>query len=109
VGYDTDMAFFTTHFRGGGGKPASKSKAWHDPDFAAGWHTPGLLRERNQLVWYVDGVPRHRVTNPAAIPTKPMTLLLTLAIGGGSWQAKPGGATRFPGTFDVDYVRAWQR
>jgi beta-glucanase (GH16 family) len=81
---------------------------WTGPDFSAGWHTFGVDWEPNAIVWYVDGVERWRFTDASVIPHEPMYLLANLAVGG-SWPGDPDATTPFPSSYDLDYIRVWQR
>ncbi|MFB7615022.1 family 16 glycosylhydrolase [Kitasatospora sp. NPDC056181] len=77
----------------------------HGPqDYSLGYHVFGLDWEPDAVTWYVDGVQVFQVTDPAAIPTTPMELILNLAVG---YQQSP------PPTVDktqvqVDWVAVWQ-
>ena len=58
------------------------------------------------IVWFIDGVERFR--SEKSIPNGKMFLLVNLAVGG-DWPGAPDEKTRFPGTFEVDYVRVYKR
>jgi beta-glucanase (GH16 family) len=96
------------HWRGPGGNELADGVEWSGPDFTAGWHTFGLDWEPDHLTWYVDGVPRWQVTDPARIPHEPMYLIANLAVGGDN-TVPPTASTPFPSTFALDYVRVWHR
>lgn len=70
-----------------------------------GWHTYGLLWEPGSITWYIDDVPKLHVTSE--VPTKPMYLVLTLAVGG-DWPGPPTAGTRFPSSLDVGDMEVWQ-
>lgn len=78
--------------------------AWADDfhEFAVEWD-PESIR------YFIDGVNHFTVTpDMAPISSTPMSVVLNTAVGG--WfDGDPDGTTRFPNTFDVDYVRAYQR
>jgi beta-glucanase (GH16 family) len=63
--------------------------------------------EPERLIFYLDGVERHRVEGPM-VPSKKMYLLLNLAVGG-DWPGAPNGATPFPSSLAIDYVRVYKR
>ncbi len=74
--------------------------------YAAEWE-PGAIR------WYVDGeltYSRTTSTTPwlDSAFNKPFYLRLNLAVGG-SWPGSPDASTRLPASYDVDYVRVYQR
>jgi beta-glucanase (GH16 family) len=66
--------------------------------------------EPGAITWYVDGVVRAQYTDVSNITSKPMFIILNLAIGGvGSWPGPPDDTTPFPSYFQIDYVRVWQQ
>lgn len=86
---------------------------WAPFDFAEGVHSWGLFYERPQFAFYVDrkwiasGV-YDWVTDDGQ-PSPPAHILVNLAIGG-SWAGRHGvDETKFPQSFDVDYIRVWER
>lgn len=94
------------HYRNSDGSADQSGGSWIGPDFSAGWHTFGIWWEPDQIVWYVDGIPRRRSNNSRHISKEPMYLLLNLAIGG-DWPGTPDSATPFPSYFEIDFVRVW--
>jgi beta-glucanase (GH16 family) len=92
------------HWQSDGGKSLSNGGKWIGPDFSAGWHTFGVDWQPNAIVWYVDGIERHRYTDSAHIPSGYMYLLINLAVGG-TWAGAPSSGTVFPAHFEIDYVR----
>lgn len=105
VGHTPDISYFAMHYGVEGVNHGRSTSYWKGPDFSADFHTFAINWQPNLIVWYVDGVERFRVT--ANVPDKPMYLILNLAVGG-RWPGAPDSTTRFPATFDVDYVRVWQ-
>ena len=103
LGDRPDIYHMNYHYIGG-----DQGSSWTGPDFSAGWHVIGLDWEPDAIVWYVDGVERYRFTNKSYISHEPEYLLLNLAVGG-DWPGSPDSNTPFPSTFDVDYVRVWQK
>ncbi|HEY3181855.1 MAG TPA: glycoside hydrolase family 16 protein [Gaiellaceae bacterium] len=108
LGDSTDVNHMHVHYLEPDGTKGDAGADWRGPDFAAGWHTFGVDWEPGEIVWYVDGVERWRVTDPAAIPSEPMYVLANLAVGG-DWPGSPDATTPFPSSYDIDYVRVWQR
>lgn len=76
------------------------------PDFAAGFHVFAVEWGPKEIIWFIDGVERHRAS--ASTPRGPMYLLANLAVGG-NWPGSPDANTPFPSTFEIDYIRAYQR
>ncbi len=80
---------------------------------SAGYHVYASEWEPGVIRWYIDGVLTYTRTT-ATTPwldqafNKPFYLRLNLAIGGG-WPGSPTSATQFPASYDVDYVRVYQR
>ncbi|PTS81665.1 MULTISPECIES: family 16 glycosylhydrolase [unclassified Caulobacter] len=74
------------------------------PGGASAFHTYGLLWDKDDLVWYVDGAEVYRLATPADMNV-PMYLVVTLAVG--SWAGTPDAASLAASSFDVDYVRAY--
>jgi beta-glucanase (GH16 family) len=95
------------HYRRPDGTRASNEKYYALPSgtFADGWHTFGLLWDPNLLVWYVDGVERHRCTT--GVPDQNMVLFCSVEIPG-NWtgESATGAWSQFQ---QVDYIRVYQR
>jgi beta-glucanase (GH16 family) len=107
LGNDMKTIHLTTHW-GTPGNHQQSGGTFTGPDFAAGWHTIGLDWQPDSLTWYVDGVAVRTYTSAAGIPSKPMYLLVNLAVGG-DWPGSPDASTAFPAVYQLDYVRVWQR
>jgi len=75
------------------------------PDYSYDYHTYAVSWRPGELIFYLDGVERKRITQFVA--AGPMYLLVNLALGG-SWPVAPDFTTPFPNYLDVDYVRAYQ-
>lgn len=75
------------------------------PDYSYDYHTYAVSWRPGELIYYIDGVERKRVTQ--FVPSAPMYMLVNLALGG-NWPVAPDFTTIFPNYFDVDYVRAYR-
>jgi beta-glucanase (GH16 family) len=80
---------------------------------SAGYHVYATEWEPGEIRWYIDGAltyTRTLATTPwlDSAFNKPFYLRLNLAIGGG-WPGSPTSSTQFPASYDVDYVRVYQR
>jgi beta-glucanase (GH16 family) len=96
------------HWRDGDDEERSIGAEWSGEDMSTGWHTFAVHWTRRRLSWFVDGVARWSVSaDEALLPTEPMYLLATLAVGG-DYPGSPDGDTAFPATFEIDYIRAWR-
>lgn len=63
-----------------------------------------------RITWYVDETKMFEVRNHKI--HEEMYLLANLALGSldpAGWIPDPGPDTPFPGRFEIDYIRAWQR
>ena len=76
-------------------------------DFSKEFHTYAVRWSPGEIVWYVDGVERQRVTE-GAIAAQPMYVLFNLAIDG-DWPKSPDASTVFPSALEIDYVRVYQK
>jgi beta-glucanase (GH16 family) len=78
-----------------------------------GFHVYAAEWEPGEIRWYIDGQLTYTRTT-ATTPwlnqafNKPFYLRLNLAIGG-NWPGTPTSATQLPASYDVDYVRVYQR
>jgi beta-glucanase (GH16 family) len=106
------MEFFETtenmrmyvHWRDRAGVQHRQSSTYGPVDFPARHHVFGLLWERDELTWYVDGEARFRVTDAARIPRVPMEVLINLAVG----VPDPPPSSVDSARMRVDWVRVWQ-
>jgi beta-glucanase (GH16 family) len=94
------------HYRRTDGSQAAPGRHWRDKRLTSGWHTFAVDWRPGRLVWLIDGRPRWMVTGPH-VPRERMYLVANLAVGGGN-AGRPSGSTRFPSSFDIDYVRVWK-
>ena len=79
------------------------------PDFTAEFHTFGLAWDPKKVRFYVDGEMVREITDSEFfVSTQSMYLLLNLAVGG-TWAGAPDETTPFPASYDIDYVRAYER
>ncbi|MBT3068506.1 family 16 glycosylhydrolase [Rhodoferax sp. U11-2br] len=95
-------------------KPRSASTAagmWIDQliDSSDGFHIYGLEWTRDNIVFFIDGIKSFEY-GPHAIH-EDMYLLANLALGSHdpNWIPDPDQSTPFPGLFQIDYIRAYQR
>ena len=78
-------------------------------NFQQGYHDYAVEWEVGTVRFYVDGVMHYQLFEPAiGIPSTPKSIVLNLAVGG-DYSGYPDWTTPFPASFDIDYVRVWQR
>jgi len=70
------------------------------------FHTFAIEWDEQKIVWFIDG--RERFRSIEGIPHQPMYLALSLAVGG-DIAHRPEDETKFPASFDIDYVRVYKR
>lgn len=105
LGHQPNQIWMVSHWLNSDNGLSSISESFTGSDFSQDYHLFSLEWNSDSLIWRIDGEERFRVTNP--IPREPMYLYLNTAIGG-NWPGSPDGTTRFPVTFEIDYVRVYQ-
>lgn len=75
-------------------------------DFSNGFHTVGVAWSPQELLFYIDSVPRYRIVGQN-VSSQNMYLILNLAVGG-IWTGAPDGTTPRPASIAIDYVRVYQ-
>ncbi len=83
--------------------------------FTDSFHTFAVEWEPGQITWFVDDVAYHQVSNwetdLGAMPApfdQDFYMKLNLAVGGRA-PGSPDATTSFPSSYDIDWVRAYQR
>ncbi|HYG25740.1 MAG TPA: glycoside hydrolase family 16 protein [Caulobacteraceae bacterium] len=71
-----------------------------------GFHTYAVAWDPKNIIWYIDGREVFRTATPGD-HHEPMFLVANMAMGG-SWAGVPDASTRFPATYEIDYIRAYQ-
>lgn len=105
LGHQPDEIWMVSHWLDTTGSLSSASHSYRGTDYSKDFHLFRLEWTPNSLIWRIDGEERFRVTEP--IPKEPMYLYLNTAIGG-NWPGSPDSSTRFPASFEVDYVRVYK-
>ncbi len=107
LGHAPEMLYMTLHYADSDGNESGTSdKHYHGPNFSDDFHTFGLDWQEGNIVWYVDGLEQYRVTEN--VPGKPMYLIANLAVGG-EWPGAPDESTHFPATYEIDYIRVYEK
>lgn len=105
IGREPESVHHTLHWKEKG-VPKYEGQPTTGIAFAHDFHIFGLSWKKGQLIWYVDGAERYRIED-TRVPDVPMYMLVNFAVGG-NWPQPPDETTKFPASYDVDYVRAYQ-
>jgi beta-glucanase (GH16 family) len=76
------------------------------PDLSTGFHTLSIEWDRDRITWFIDG--KEKFQSVDGVPRQPMYMLVDLAVGG-RLAHQPDASTRFPASFDIDYIRVYQK
>lgn len=111
LGQDVDTLYHTYHYF----DPSNDWELISTPSYisrAVDWtkefHTFGMAWSPGQIVWYVNGVEAVRIDSDLNIANQPMYLLANVAVGG-NWPGPADSTTKFPATFEIDYIRAYEK
>ena len=106
IGRDPTKVYLTNHWKDEFGQHQQVNCDWRDPatDWGA-WHTYAVEWLPDSVRWYIDGVLRGTDQGPAS--AVPMYIRINTSVGGGFAGEPQAGA--WPQTFEVDYVRMYQR
>jgi beta-glucanase (GH16 family) len=108
IGDDQDVVYHTYHYYDAEGNLRStKSQPTPGIDFTGDFHTYGVEWKPGTIVFYVDGIERHRISDPK-VSQQDMYIIANTAIGGW-WPGSPDETTPFPGEYTIDYIRAYQK
>ena len=75
-------------------------------DLSDSYRTYSVLWEPELVIWYVDGVEVRRLSGPR-VSNQPMDIVAQLVVGS-RWIGAPDGVD-FPVSYDIDYIRHWQK
>lgn len=108
LGHEPNTIHMNVHYTDENDELTTIPSAFTGPDFSRDYHTFAIDWNEERIVWYVDGVERHRVTEHEAVPSGLFYLIANLAVGG-EWPGHPDETTPFPSHFDIDFIRAYRR
>ncbi len=112
LGHDVETLYNTYHYfdiEDDWRKISTPSLQVKADDWTEDFHTFGMAWSPKEIIWYVDGIETNRVTDSEyVIANQAMYLLANLAVGG-NWPGEPDATTQFPATFEIDYIRAYER
>lgn len=108
IGSDEDVVYHTYHYYDENHVLRStQSQPTPGIDYTLDFHTFGVEWTPGELVYYVDGRIVHRVNNPQ-VSSEEMYLIANTAVGGW-WAGSPDQKTPFPGKYELDYIRVYQK
>jgi beta-glucanase (GH16 family) len=108
IGNDQDVVYHTYHYYDANDKLRStKSMPTPGIDFTADFHTFGVEWKPGVITYYIDGIERHKISDPK-VSQQDMYIIANTALGGW-WPGSPNTSTPFPGEFEIDYIRAYQK
>ncbi len=106
LGHEPDRVYFTTLSKGEGGERSKQNESSKGVDFSRSFHTVGVKWTEEAITYYINGKETARFTEN--IPSKPMSLVISLAVGG-DWPGPPSGWTPFPVNFEIESIRVYER
>ncbi|MBU9711534.1 glycoside hydrolase family 16 protein [Bacillus tamaricis] len=106
LGHQTEEVWSVLHWLNEHSELKTVESKYSNTDFSQGFHIFGMEWDPNTIIWYIDGEEVFRTE--AYIPDTEMYLYINTAIGG-DWPGSPDKTTVFPQSFEVDYVRVYQK
>jgi beta-glucanase (GH16 family) len=78
-------------------------------DFSEDFHTFAVKWTESEMAWYVNGIMigQKFYDRRWIAQSKDNYILINLAVGG--WGGDPDDTTEWPGYYDIDWVRVWQK
>lgn len=115
VGYEPDNIHFAAHSeRYNHMRGVQKNNICHAPECVGEFHTYGLRRTPEKIIWYYDGEEKFSLVREEGADwtswpfDTEFNLILNLAVGGG-WGGMQGvDLAALPARFEIDYVRIFQ-
>jgi hypothetical protein len=104
---DNPKKLYVSWHSNAGGKHLSETKPIDVADTSAEFHTYSVEWTKDTIRWFFDEMEIASKSTPQDFH-QPMYMLVNLAVGGG-WPGSPDASTRFPATYSIDWVRAYER
>ena len=112
LGQDVDKLYHTYHYfdiEDDWRRISTPSYVTYASDWTQDFHTFGMVWSPREIIYYVDGIETRRITDQEYFITgQAMYIIANLAVGG-NWPGSPDESTTFPATFEIDYIRAYER
>ncbi len=107
IGHDQDVVYHTYHYFDSEGQLRStSSQPTPGVDYTSDFHTYAVEWKPGTIIFYVNNVEVHRVTDPK-VSQQEMYVIANTALGGW-WAGSPDESTPFPGEYTIDYIRVYQ-
>ncbi len=107
LGHEPNIVHMNVHYTDEDNEQTAIPREFTGPDYSRDYHTFAIDWNEERIVWYVDGVERHRVSESEAVPSGQFYLIANLAVGG-HWPGYPDETTPFPAHLDIDFIRAYR-
>lgn len=115
VGYEPENIHFAAHSeRYNHMRGEQKNHVQPAPEATDGFHTYGLERKADKIIWYFDGqkcfeLSKEKDADWTSWPfNSDFYLILNLAVGGGWGGLKGVDMTALPARYEIDYVRVFE-
>lgn len=108
LGHEPNVVHMNVHYTNEDDEQTAIPGDFTGPDFSLDYHIFAIDWNEERVVWYVDGVERHRVSESEAVPSGLFYLITNLAVGG-NWPGHPDETTPFPAHLDIDFIRVYRR
>ncbi|HEY2658169.1 MAG TPA: family 16 glycosylhydrolase [Caulobacteraceae bacterium] len=95
----------TVHWDNAAGAASYISFPTYVPNLLTGFHTYGLMWTATTITWFIDGAAVGSVATPLGM-NKAMYMVANLSVGG-NWPGAPNSTTKFPATYQIDYIHAY--
>lgn len=107
LGHEPNKFYTTLHSKAGGKHSKSAIPVHNGPNLSEAFHTYAVEWGPKEIIFYFDDKEIAREPTPGDMHT-PFYILANLAVGG-KWPGSPDEKTKFPASYEIDYIRAWQR
>ena len=108
IGHNQDTVYHTYHYYDSDGNLRSThSQPSTGVDYTSGYHTFSVEWLPGTLIFYIDGIEKHRVSD-SKVSQQEMYIIANTALGGW-WPGSPDSSTPFPAEYKIDYIRAYQK
>lgn len=107
LGQEPTKFYTTLHSKASGKHTKSDIPAHIFADTSAGFHTYAVDWGPDEIIFYFDDKEIARHPTPPDMH-KPFYIIANLGVGG-NWPGSPSEDTKFPASYEIDWIRAWKR